>query len=86
MSDGAAAVVIMSAKKAAELGAKPLARFVAYATSGWSARKMGIGPGLRDSESFENGGLTMDDIDIFELNEALRAKSGGHQSPRNEPG
>jgi acetyl-CoA acyltransferase len=44
MSDGAAAVVVMSAEKAAQLGLKPLARFVSYATAGCLPEEMGIGP------------------------------------------
>jgi acetyl-CoA acyltransferase len=75
MSDGAAAVVIMSAEKAEELGAKPLARFVAYATSGCLPEEMGIGPVYAIPKVLKMAGLTMDDIDLFELNEAFAAQS-----------
>ncbi len=75
MSDGAAAVVIMSAEKAAELGLKPLARFVAYATSGCLPEEMGIGPVYAIPKVLKMAGLTMDDIDIIELNEAFAAQS-----------
>ncbi|MBA2621932.1 MAG: acetyl-CoA C-acyltransferase, partial [Acidobacteria bacterium] len=75
MSDGAAAVVIMSAEKAEELGLKPLARFVAYATSGCLPEEMGIGPVYAIPKALKMAGLTMDDIDIFELNEAFAAQS-----------
>ncbi|MBA3631717.1 MAG: acetyl-CoA C-acyltransferase [Acidobacteria bacterium] len=75
MSDGAAAVVIMSAEKAEELGLKPLARFVAYATSGCLPEEMGIGPVYAIPKVLKMAGLTMDNIDIFELNEAFAAQS-----------
>jgi acetyl-CoA acyltransferase len=75
MSDGAAAVVIMSAEKAQEIGAKPLARFVAYATSGCLPEEMGIGPVYAIPKVLKMAGMTMDDIDIIELNEAFAAQS-----------
>jgi acetyl-CoA acyltransferase len=75
MSDGAAAVVIMSAEKAQELGLKPLARFVAYATSGCLPEEMGVGPVYAIPKVLKMAGLTLDDIDIFELNEAFAAQS-----------
>ena len=75
MSDGAAAVVVMSAEKAAELGLKPLARFVSYATSGCLPEEMGIGPVYAIPKALKLAGLTLDDIDIFELNEAFAAQS-----------
>ena len=75
MSDGAAAVVIMSAEKAQELGLKPLARFVAYATSGCLPEVMGVGPVYAIPKVLKMAGLTLDDIDIFELNEAFAAQS-----------
>jgi len=75
MSDGAAAVVIMSAEKAEELGLRPLARFVAYATSGCLPEEMGIGPVYAIPKVLKMAGLTIDDIDIFELNEAFAAQS-----------
>ena len=57
MSDGAAAAVVMSAERAASLGLKPLARFVAFATAGCPPEEMGIGPVVRDSQSAEAGGI-----------------------------
>jgi acetyl-CoA acyltransferase len=75
MSDGAAAVVIMSAEKAAELGAKPLARFVAYATAGCLPEEMGIGPVYAIPKVLKMAGLTLDDIEVIELNEAFAAQS-----------
>ncbi len=75
MSDGAAAVVIMSAEKAEELGLKPLARFVAYATSGCLPEEMGIGPVYAIPKVLKMAGLTLDDIDVIELNEAFAAQS-----------
>ena len=57
MSDGAAAVVLMSDAKAAQLGLKPQARFVAYATAGCPPEEFGIGPVLCDSEGAETGGV-----------------------------
>jgi acetyl-CoA acyltransferase len=74
MSDGAAAVMVMSAEKAAELGIKPLARFVSYATAGCAPEEMGIGPVYAIPKALKLAGLTMDDIDIIELNEAFAAQ------------
>jgi acetyl-CoA acyltransferase len=75
MSDGAAAVVIMSAEKAEELGAKPLARFVSYATAGCLPEEMGIGPVYAIPKALKMAGLTLDDIEVIELNEAFAAQS-----------
>jgi len=74
MSDGAAAVVIMSAEKAEELGLKPLARFVAYATSGCLPEEMGIGPVYAIPKALKMAGLNLEDIDVIELNEAFAAQ------------
>ncbi len=74
MSDGAAAVVIMSAEKAEELGLKPLARFVSYATSGCLPEEMGIGPVYAIPKALKLAGLNLEDIDIIELNEAFAAQ------------
>jgi len=74
MSDGAAAVVIMSAEKADELGLKPLARFVAYATSGCLPEEMGIGPVYAIPKALKMAGLNLEDIDVIELNEAFAAQ------------
>jgi acetyl-CoA acyltransferase len=75
MSDGAAAVVVMSAEKAQELGAKPLARFVAYATAGCLPEEMGVGPVYAIPKALKMAGLTLDDIEVIELNEAFAAQS-----------
>lgn len=75
MSDGAAAVVVMSADKAKELGIKPLARFVAYATAGCAPEEMGIGPINAIPKVLQKAGLTIDDIGVIELNEAFAAQS-----------
>ena len=75
MSDGAAAAVVMSAERAKELGAKPLARFVAYATAGCPPEEMGIGPVFAIPKALKLAGLTLDDIDVIELNEAFAAQS-----------
>jgi acetyl-CoA acyltransferase len=71
MSDGAAACVVMSAEKANELGLKPLARFVAFATAGCLPEEMGIGPVYAIPKALKLAGLTLDDIDVIELNEAF---------------
>lgn len=74
MSDGAAACVVMSAEKAAELGLKPLARFVSFATAGCLPEEMGIGPVYAIPKALKLAGLTLDQIDIIELNEAFAAQ------------
>ncbi|MEW6028427.1 MAG: acetyl-CoA C-acyltransferase [Chloroflexota bacterium] len=75
MSDGAAAVVVMSAERAAQLGLKPLARFVTFAAGGVPPEIMGIGPVVAIPKALKQAGLTLNDIDIFELNEAFAAQS-----------
>ncbi len=75
MSDGAAAAVVMSLEKAREIGAKPLARFVAYATAGCLPEEMGVGPVYAIPKVLKMAGLTMDDIDVIELNEAFAVQS-----------
>ncbi len=74
MSDGAAATVVMSADKAAELGIKPLARFVSFATAGCLPEEMGIGPVYAIPKALKLAGLTLDQIDVIELNEAFAAQ------------
>ncbi|MEJ7861974.1 MAG: acetyl-CoA C-acyltransferase [Pyrinomonadaceae bacterium] len=74
MSDGASAVVIMSLEKAEELGLKPLARFVSYATSGCLPEEMGIGPVYAIPKALKIAGLNLEDIDVIELNEAFAAQ------------
>lgn len=75
MSDGAAAVMVMSADKAAELGLKPLARFVAFAVGGVAPELMGIGPVAAIPKVLKTAGLSLNNIDLFELNEAFAAQS-----------
>jgi acetyl-CoA acyltransferase len=75
MSDGAAAAIVMSDARAKELGAKPMARFVAYATAGCPPEEMGIGPVYAIPKVLKLAGLTLNDIDIIELNEAFAAQS-----------
>jgi len=75
MSDGAAAAVVMSAERAQALGIKPLARFLAFATAGYKPEEMGIGPVFAIPKALKLAGLTLDQIDVFELNEAFAAQS-----------
>ncbi len=74
MSDGAAAAVVMSMEKATELGIKPLARFVSFATAGCLPEEMGIGPVYAIPKALKMAGLTLDQIDVIELNEAFAAQ------------
>jgi acetyl-CoA acyltransferase len=74
MSDGAAATVVMSLEKANELGLKPLARFVSFATAGCLPEEMGIGPVYAIPKALKLAGLTLDQIDVIELNEAFAAQ------------
>lgn len=75
MSDGAAAVIIMSAEKAAQLGLKPLVRFVSFAAVGVEPDYMGIGPVVAIPKALKKAGLAQDDMDLIELNEAFAAQS-----------
>jgi acetyl-CoA acyltransferase len=75
MSDGAAAAVVMSAERAQALGIKPLARFLAFATAGCKPEEMGIGPVYAIPKALQLAGLSLDQIDVFELNEAFAAQS-----------
>ncbi|MBX3281046.1 MAG: acetyl-CoA C-acyltransferase [Acidobacteria bacterium] len=74
MSDGAAAAVVMSAERAKALGLEPLARFVAFATAGCLPEEMGIGPVYAIPKALKLAGLTLDQIDVIELNEAFAAQ------------
>ena len=73
-SDGAAAVVVTSAERAREAGLTPLARFVTYATAGVEPELFGIGPVPAMRKALKLAGLTLDDIDLVELNEAFAAQ------------
>ncbi|REJ79462.1 MAG: acetyl-CoA C-acyltransferase [Acidobacteria bacterium] len=75
MSDGAAAAVVMSAEKAEEMGLKPLARFVSYATAGCLPEEMGVGPVYAIPKALKLAGLELDDIEVIELNEAFAAQA-----------
>jgi acetyl-CoA acyltransferase len=73
-SDGAAAVLVTSAAFAKERGLQPLARFVAYATAGVEPERFGIGPVPAIRKVLKIAGLSLDQIDLFELNEAFAAQ------------
>ncbi len=75
MSDGAAAVVLMSEERASALGYDPLARFVSYATAGVPPEIMGIGPVPAIPKALKSAGLTLADIDVIELNEAFAVQA-----------
>jgi acetyl-CoA acyltransferase len=75
MSDGAAVVMVMSAEKAAEQNLKPLARFVSFAVGGVPPEFMGIGPIVAIPKALKLAKLTLNDIDLIELNEAFAAQS-----------
>jgi acetyl-CoA acyltransferase len=75
MSDGAAGVVVMSAERAAQLGLTSLARFVSFAVGGVPPELMGIGPIVAIPKALQLAGLTLNDIDLIELNEAFAAQS-----------
>ena len=89
-SDGAAASVVMSAERAAQLGIKPTARFIAFAYAGCDPEEMGIGPIHAIPKALKMAGLTLDQIDVIELNEAFAAqllavvKVLGHRSGEAE--
>ena len=75
INDGAAALVIMSAEKAEELGITPMATFVGGALGGVDPSIMGVGPVAACKKLFAKTGLTIDDIDLIEANEAFAAQS-----------
>ena len=74
LNDGAAAVVVMSATRAAELGLKPRARIIASAVSGVEPEIMGVGPIEAVRRVLDYAGMTIDDVDVMELNEAFAAQ------------
>jgi acetyl-CoA acetyltransferase family protein len=74
LNDGAAAVIVMSDTKAAELGITPLARIVSSGVSALSPEIMGLGPVEASRRALKKGGLTIDDIDLVEINEAFAAQ------------
>ena len=75
INDGAAAVMVMSAKKAAELGLKPLARIAAFGTSGLDPATMGMGPVPATQKALARAGWAAGEVDLFELNEAFAAQA-----------
>ena len=75
MSDGAAAVIVMSHEKARSMGLRPLARFIGYATAGVRPEVMGIGPVEAIPKALKQVGLNLKDIDLIELNEAFAVQS-----------
>jgi len=74
-SDGAAAAVIMSAERARQLGLRPLARFVAFAYAGCDPEEMGMGPVHAVPKALKLASLTLDQIDVIELNEAFACQA-----------
>ncbi|HZZ40330.1 MAG TPA: acetyl-CoA C-acyltransferase [Acidobacteriaceae bacterium] len=74
-SDGAAAAIVMSGERAAALGLQPLARFVAYAYAGCDPEEMGMGPVYAVPKALRLAGLTLDQIDVIELNEAFACQA-----------
>lgn len=75
INDGAAAIVVMSEEKAKELGVTPMATFVAGALGGVDPKIMGVGPVASTKKVFAKTGLTIDDMDLVEANEAFAAQS-----------
>ncbi|MEU7569794.1 acetyl-CoA C-acetyltransferase [Micromonospora sp. NPDC049240] len=74
LNDGAAAVVIMSAERAAELGLTPLARIVSTGVTALSPEIMGLGPVEASKQALKRAGMTIDDVDLVEINEAFAAQ------------
>ena len=77
LNDGAAAVIVMSDTKARELGLTPLARIVSTAVTGLSPEIMGLGPVEAIPAALKNAGMGIDDIDLFEINEAFAVQALG---------
>jgi acetyl-CoA acyltransferase len=75
MTDGAAFSLVMSADKANELGIKPIAKLTYYAVAGCKPEEMGIGPSVAIPKVLKLAGLTTDDIDLFEINEAFASQA-----------
>jgi acetyl-CoA acyltransferase len=74
MSDGAAALVVMSGERAARLGIEPLGRLISFATAGVDPAIMGIGPVDAVPKALRKAGLTLADVELIELNEAFAAQ------------
>ena len=75
MTDGAAFALIMTAEKAQALGLKPLAKMTVFAVAGCAPEEMGIGPAVAIPKALKLAGLTANDIDLFEINEAFAAQA-----------
>lgn len=75
MSDGAAATLVLSADRAKSLGLKPLARLLAFATAGCLPELMGVGPVFAIPKALKQAGLSLDQIDVIELNEAFAVQA-----------
>jgi acetyl-CoA C-acetyltransferase len=75
LNDGAAAVIVMSDRRAAELGITPLARIVSSGLTALSPEIMGLGPVEASRQALERAGMTIDDIDLVEMNEAFAAQA-----------
>ena len=75
INDGAAAVIVMSREKADELGIKPMAKVLGYASGGVEPKVMGLGPIPASRKALQKAGLSIDDIDLIEANEAFAAQS-----------
>jgi acetyl-CoA C-acetyltransferase len=74
-NDAAAVCIVTHSEKAAELGLRPFARLVSWSVAGVAPATMGIGPVPSTQMALERAGLTMDDIDLIELNEAFAAQA-----------
>jgi acetyl-CoA acyltransferase len=74
-SDGAAAALVMSAERARQMGIKPMARFLAYATAGCPPEEMGVGPVFAIPKALKIAGLKLEQIDVIELNEAFATQA-----------
>lgn len=74
MSDGAAFAILMSREKAEQLGIKPIAKFVSFAVGGCDGRYMGLGPIYAVPKAMKKADMTLEDIDVIELNEAFAAQ------------
>jgi acetyl-CoA C-acetyltransferase len=75
INDGAAAILVMSADKAKELGLKPMVKVVSYASAGVDPKVMGLGPIPATKKALEKAGLKLSDIDLIEANEAFAAQT-----------
>ena len=75
MTDGASFVILMSRRRAEELGCTPLARYISFAVAGVPAEVMGIGPVVAVPKALEKAGITVADLDVIELNEAFAAQA-----------